>query len=1160
MIKFKNNKVEDFHIILSRRDLTHLGQINNIKSESFSVTCNLNSANELTFEVYKEIDGYIEPLWDDIYDLRIIYIIELDEYFEINVTLKDMTYDVKTITGTSLCASELSQTYLFDVEINTETDLKISNYVPTVFYNKDNPSYSLLHRILEKVPAYSIGHVDDSLKRIQRTFSISNSTIYDFLTGECAKEIGCLFKFDTKRRQIDVYDLLTVCLNDECDYYQTSVNKIRYRGKFNDVCPKCGSTNLGFYGNDTTIYVSTENLTDEIELTTDVKSMKNCFRLTAGDDTMTAAVMNVNPNGTRYIYNFNSNTMKDMPVELVDKLKEYNNDFSYYMNEYPITLSDKFEQYNGLLNKYNDTYAEYYKDIGETESKRLTPVSNPIVGHTQLILHIYETNDLYYFLKHTMMPFREQVKITAQTEKEKLESAYDNGDFKTLALSSVSLSTSILTVNSSLVNFAKVFVKSGYVKIEALGEELEMTMNEETNKVTGVWKGAIKITDYSDSENYVTTKNMIISVDNDYDTFMKTKVLKNISLNDDDESTVFNMLQIKDLNLFTNNLKKFCATRIESFRDAIQASLTILADSMQDIEGSTLYDDFYCPYYDKLKACENELAIRNEELDIIAVYQISENETETLTDGFYKELIENNSKIQNQLNLENYLGDRLYQIFTTYRREDSYENSNYISAGFSNSQIINKAIEFYEAAEKELVQSSLYQHTLSSNLYNLLLLEEFQPIVDYFELGNWIRVKIDGKIYRLRLSSYELNYGDLKQLNTEFTDMTQTADGMTDIQSLLSKVSSLAGSYNATMQQASSGYIAKETMDDWFANGLSSSLTTIKNNQNAEIVYDSTGILGRSYNDEINGYDNEQMRLSHNILCYTDDNWESVSTALGKHSYVTYDILSKQFINLTGYGLSAQFVQSGQINGSQIIGGEIYSTNYQLNKQGSYYDLDRGLIYLNGNGENKFKFDGNELTIKGKITATSLTLEEGVQLSASAVDLSGVVKIDQAITSSTSSIQLSSDGSIISKDEKNRKIELSEGRLKIWGNIGEEECLAGTIVATGSAENNIFRDISVLSGLEGESLGFGKVTENHKTDLYYKMNFTDTGYRHNFRDTSRFFGDVKLDGKIKMTYGDTTLLGYPVISDSTWKVQLIWNGSQLEVYVNTTKIGNMALA
>ena len=106
-LSFDNGTVEQFTIVLSQRDYTHLGQLSNIRNLKFGG--HLNAADEISFEVCKQLDDHEEVLWDEIYDLRLIWVSELNQYYEIRVELTDQVYMTKTITCTSLCECELSQ-------------------------------------------------------------------------------------------------------------------------------------------------------------------------------------------------------------------------------------------------------------------------------------------------------------------------------------------------------------------------------------------------------------------------------------------------------------------------------------------------------------------------------------------------------------------------------------------------------------------------------------------------------------------------------------------------------------------------------------------------------------------------------------------------------------------------------------------------------------------------------------------------------------------------------------------------------------------------------------------------------------------------------------------------------------------------------------------
>ena len=83
---------------------------------------------------------------------------------------------------------------------------------------------------------------------------------------------------------------------------ESNCSQCGYRGEFTGSCPKCKSTNINEgYGVDTSIFISSDECGADIQFTTDTDSVKNCFKLEAGDDLMTATIRNCNPNGTDYI-------------------------------------------------------------------------------------------------------------------------------------------------------------------------------------------------------------------------------------------------------------------------------------------------------------------------------------------------------------------------------------------------------------------------------------------------------------------------------------------------------------------------------------------------------------------------------------------------------------------------------------------------------------------------------------------------------------------------------------------------------------------------------------------------------------------------------------------------------------------------------------------
>ena len=337
--------------------------------------------------------------------------------------------------------------------------------------------------------------------------------------------------------------------------------------------------------------------------------------------------------------------------------------------------------------------------------------------------------------------------------------------------------------------------------------------------------------------------------------------------------------------------------------------------------------------------------------------------------------------IQEKLDFKKFLGDDLYNEFLTYRKETTYKNTNYntdntINANgtYDNGKIIQRAKEFYNKAKKDAVKSGEYQFSISTNLYNLLLIEGFEPLLNDFDLGNFIRVRVDEEVYRLRLIKYEINFGDLSRLNTEFSNFTKTADGMNDIQSVLSQAQQMGKSYDYVQTQATNGERAAYTIEEYRLSGLDSAYYKIMNNNNEEVTMDSRGIIARAYDDVTDNYDPKQLRITHNILAFTHDNWKTVDCALGNFTYWDQDINKHE----DQYGLNANFVIGGFIAGTTMMAGDLYSmghvnpthvnnggvgvNGYQITKGFenrisdtaiSYYVSDDGMSILTGNAISK---------------------------------------------------------------------------------------------------------------------------------------------------------------------------------------------------------------
>lgn len=942
-------------LILATRSGNKLGQLD---AKQIELSDKFNEPSEISFILNKYVDGKLTNLWNKVVDFKLIYCKEWDMWFEITVELDEATETVKTVSCVQLGQAELSQPMLYDIEINTEDDIDRDDYdenYPTVLYRTSHIEASLLHRLLkDKAPHYSIRDVDSTIKNIQRSFSFDNISIYDALQ-EVAEEIGCIFVFHSNsdengniQRVISAYDL------------QQNCNDCGYRGEFTDECPKCGSKDINYgYGEDTTIFVTADELASEgIQLSTDADSVKNCFKLEAGDDLMTATVRNCNPNGTDYIWYFSDDVKSDMSDELIAKIDSYNAEYDYYSEDYSANLNSSLvSSYNSLVSKYSS----YNED--------LLAIPTSITGYSSLMNAYYNVIDLSLYLESGLMPSVSMSGTNASSQAALLTSSA----LSPVAVSNIS-TVSVATANSAVLAMAKLLVKDGY----------KVTVNSSSLSGT-TWRGNFLVSNYSDDDDTAVSSTVSVAINGDFETYVDQKLEKELSKDNTDDLSVTGLFK-KSYSDFCAELKKYALNPLTSLRDASQACIDILisqgvatgstwSDSSSDNNLTNLYNE----YYNKLKAIESEMGVRENEIYIVS------------GEGGLAPYIEKiKNQIQKKLDFENYLGTELWEEFCTYRREDEYSNSNYISDGLNNVELFDKANEFIVAAKNEIYKSAELQHSISTTLKNLLAIPKFKSLVNSFENGNWIRVRVDDKLYKLRLLSYDIDFDDFENIPVEFSDVTKIKDGITDVKNILIKTSTISTSYDSVQKQAKQGNEAQSTISNWYSSWLDSDSVQIQNGENGEITI-SNSILCRSYDDITGTYSPEQLKITHNVIAYTDDDWVSVKQAVGKHEYVTYDSNSDSWNYLEGYGMSAEFVTAGQVMGSVIVGGEIYSSNYHKGTDGSEIDIPLGTYINLQTGD--FELGGKKIIYDSKsetVTLNGVTIEWATTNPPAASDIDGL--------------------------------------------------------------------------------------------------------------------------------------------------------------------------
>ena len=732
-----------------------------------------NAVDEISFTFHKINDGVEFEYWEQIKDLKVV-LVDGFGYFEIAVDKNVSDDTTKVITGVSTEA-ELGQIAIYELEVNGEndrgnTDNFASNgeYIPTTLYDNLDHNHSLLHRLLSKAQHWSFGSIAEiitdngkevSSSQIYRTFNFDNTNIYDALQ-EIAKEFDVVFTFNTVNRKINMYDL----------------NKV---------------------GEDTTVYVSTENLANDFTCTSNKDSIKNCFKIVGGDENINVAIRAVNPNGSDYIYYFSPEQMEDMSEGLRTKLTKY-------------------EEYSeSLKSEYNECCNDLYNAI-----------------------------DDYYNLKTSMMPNKAPDEETdIDKEIAKLTSS------KIGNIPVQSLTTLYQTgAEKAILTIAQVMVDYRY----------EVTINSGLyDTTTHTWTGKFKVTNTSNSSDAAVSANdVVLTFVEDEKEYLQDKI---------------NEL-VKDVSVEDVNIEKFKENLTYYALDSLEQFVSIYAECTKVLEKYSYKDkveeefyELYYSYWEKWQACISERDIRKEQ---VATAEKNVEKYQEHVDTYHE-----------MLDFEHFMGD-YYKEFCLYRREDTYQNDNYISDGLDNSNTLQNAKKLVEVATKELIKASLFQTTYTANLNNLFTNPIYKPFYEHFDLFNWIHAEIDGKQIMLRLIGITFDFSSIEKIEVEFSEQVRNANGITDLQSILGQAKSMATSYSSTLKQAQNGQEACLEFDTIKQEGLNSALMNIKNSNNEEVVIDNCGINCRS-KDQNDQYDQHQLRITGKNIVMTDDDFETCRLAIG---------------------------------------------------------------------------------------------------------------------------------------------------------------------------------------------------------------------------------------------------------------------------------------
>ena len=307
------------------------------------------------------------------------------------------------------------------------------------------------------------------------------------------------------------------------------------------------------------------------------------------------------------------------------------------------------------------------------------------------------------------------------------------------------------------------------------------------------------------------------------------------------------------------------------------------------------------------------------------------------------------NQIASELNILNYVSKdpELLRELTSYWIEGDYKDDNIsVSADATISEEIELSKELLRVGEIELQKMCQPRFSFTLDAADILSSYEYEYWLHALDLGKMVNVeKQEGLWYYPVLLEMAFNLDSHDEFSMTFANALRLDDWGYTYADLISQSASTSRQISANWQNIMNYAKDKETIGDLLKNPLDATLrASFANMTNQEFTIDSNGILGRKkISDSV--FADEQLRMTNNVLLFTNDNWKTAKTALGK---ITYQDDSGQWV--TAYGLIAD----------TIIGSLVMSEALKIRSKDGFVELgSNGITIKNQNGVEVFRATTN---------------------------------------------------------------------------------------------------------------------------------------------------------------------------------------------------------
>ena len=992
--------------------------------ENFYVNTGDNESVEVTYwsskfgDDYWNQDNYYKKA-NSIFDPYIRY------YYKNYSDSDSYVYEEKAIAN--------EEEFLSNDGTTVEKTLYIKSFPNVSFYNPTTPQLSLLHLIFTKIPEWKIGHVDYSLQKKERKFSEERIAVYDFLTNNVSDTFKCIVEWDTITNTVNFYE--------EAEDGITENNEVQDRY-------------------DTDIYISRENLANNINVKYSTDNIKTKLKVSGGEE---MSIRDVNL-GQNYIMNLDYYATDDwMGVDLHSKYEEYKRfingteeneykdgkkyeytqamqrwvaaynkwndlvnaipaegnvllvgdpftklycthpfsyrateyikDLKYYVNEECTTeanpqpdSSTDFENNTYYVNNYTNALGSLEKDLDLYCSRVGYSTTDPIEkrdtdgklsdnvlltlkhsdNQTATIRVYYDVNETVYKVKCVITNTLESTTVSNQIFyslgdwiKGNINS--DKNELKDYKIKSIGTLGAYLcitkneTIKANLQDYGVRLLKEKHqIYMKVFQTQTEGLLSDAKNKC--IVSNICPTGEIPDGTRWLDTDSNPVKlysyqkgyVDGEFENWKEI-------------TAVEDKIDSKDYARYIENYNKLQAVQevlVEKEKEAEMYLNGIQIEGVYlDVEHRRISDfrNVATQYFGLIPANES----LNDEANIYS-FELTENEKTTLyaiyLDGNIPYVsyadsqganLAHMNNIKNATNMENYFSEGEWMRISPFIREDEFSDSNVFLTGYeSEEERLSLCNELVKLAEKELKTLSKPSLEFTMTMANILALPEFEPIKHQFKLGNFVRIGLpNNMVKRARLLECTIEFDDMSNFSCTFGNLITTQDQIdifADLQKQAIQAGKTVASNAANWQKAVD---KSNSIDKAIQNGLADATLNVGKANGQSIEIGQHGIWGRKLVEgTTDTWEPEQFRIMNNRLVFSSDGFKTSKSVFGK-----YVINGEE-----RWGLCSEYVDSGVVTGSTILGGSLKIGDYN-NPNGTYFSVDEnGNVSIQKNGQTAY--------------------------------------------------------------------------------------------------------------------------------------------------------------------------------------------------------------